>query len=128
MLEDRLDAPKAAASKNSRLLALGGGQRRIDSRSRERDFRSFRRPRAKSTESGPGDEPKNQDESDAAADIRALHGWPPGMPILVYSFSVRLDAVRSVLDRGRFAVVRQLRADSARLVMGSCGDWNRATA
>src|SRR5260370_30850410 len=74
MLEDRLDAPKAAASKNSRLLALGGGQPRIDSRSRERDFRSFRKPRANSTETGPGDESKNQDKSDAAADIGALHG------------------------------------------------------
>src|SRR5260370_9800819 len=66
MLEDRLDAPKAAASKNSRLLALGGGQRRIDSRSRERDFRRFRSPRAKSTETSPGDQPKNQTESHAA--------------------------------------------------------------
>src|SRR6266853_3598552 len=101
MFEDGLDAPKAASSKNSRLLALGRGQRRIDSRSRERNFRNFGRPRAKGTESGPGDETYNQDESDAATDIGAHHGWSPGMPVLVYSFSALLDAARWMLDEGK---------------------------
>src|SRR6266478_4398519 len=128
MFEDRLDAPKAAASKNSRLLALGGGQRRIDSRSRERNFRSFRRPRAKSTESGPSDEAKNQDESDAAADIGALHGWSPRMPILAYSFSVRLDAVRWTLDGAKICYRRAIPNRFGKAGIGSCGDWNRPAA
>src|SRR5258708_9081725 len=110
------------------VLGFGSCQRYRDHRSRERNSRSFGKPRAKGTESRPGNEANNQDESDAAANIRALHGWSPWMPILVYSFSVRLDATRRMLDGGRFAVVRQLRADSAGLAMGGCGDWNRAPA
>src|SRR5260370_6487687 len=100
MFEDRLDAPKAAASKNSRLLALGGGQGRIYSRSRDGNFRSFRRPRAKSAESRPADAAQNQEESNAAADIRALHGGAPTKDILAYSLFSPVDAVRWVLDGG----------------------------
>src|ERR1700694_2340962 len=77
MFENGLDAPKAASGKNGGLLALGGGQRRIDSRHGERYFGGFGRPRGKSTESGPTHKANNHHKGDAATNIRTLHGPSP---------------------------------------------------
>src|SRR6266849_2424426 len=73
VLEYRLYAPEASSRENHRLLALDGGERRIDRRRGNMGFRSFGWSRAQSAYGSPRGHSHDQGKGNASTQIGALH-------------------------------------------------------